>query len=283
MKYLTILILLFASTLCRAEDTVLDFPQGITWDEYPLPLSGGVLRSTVASGVPWTVALNNDKVAVAPYQFATRIGDSTTHTFSNFQRMIKGYNGVRYVRKIENGYLVGYNGWKDGGSVWWFNETADSGYIVCDNAIPKAIIELNGKFFVIDGHEYISRGRGQVIYLDKNKQGKWASVRTIRLPSAPICVAQNNDNAYILTETDVIRFTAERGTKLFFKSPVFWGMLAPNSVVINNDNLYIGLVGGILSISNFTGFEDPLNKEWEIRWFKPDPKDSTSINQLFDK
>jgi hypothetical protein len=155
------------------------------------------------------------------------------------------FGGQQVNLKVENGWLVGFDRGEWGGNLFWFNEEGTEYKMITGGNIEN-LFEINGEFYVSEGLAHMSMDSGQLFKLEvKNKE--WRIQKKVNLPNAPYSTTLTSDNEFlIVTSKGVLKVNKEFEIETLVEQG-FWSIyLHPNSILIKDKNIYIGMRGGIL-------------------------------------
>lgn len=193
------------------------------------------LLSLDASGLITAQNKNVEFVTVDTLPFEIAI-DSTEDMY-----FVKGY---RTVMKVYNGYLVGINKGEWGGYLRWYSPEGDSSYTITGGKVNQ-IFTFNSKIFVAEG---IPAYGSDYIWEMNDSAGYWKIGREIKLPSSPFLALNYNERMIIITNNDIFFFDGSDDLD-FIKKNGFWDTLYPQSAIVLNDDLYVGMRAGVYKIN----------------------------------
>lgn len=168
------------------------------------------------------------------------------------------FGGFRIVKKVGNGYLVGLNKGEFGGSLHWFSSDGDSSYRI-SRGLVNYIFENNGKIFIAHGLAHMGSDDGginEMVFADE----KWKIGVGIDLNYNPQVFLPFKKQVLMVTSKTILLFSGLHKIK-YIKKDGFWDILYPQTAVLINDELYVGMRGGIYKI-NLTSRKE--------QWLMPD-------------
>lgn len=229
------------------------------WKSYPTPQMDSVFKYN-NSDTTWFVTLSKSGKVLAENKIARWLSPDKlpfkTAVDTNPPYKIRGF---QTVKKVVNGYLVGYNRGEWGGDLSWYSGNGDSSYrILYSNVI--AITEINSTLFLIEGLAHLSYSGGSICQLQQDINNKWQVIKKIDLPSAPSVIAYYNNKLLIIATDDILIFDGYEKLESL-KTEGFWGILYPQSAVIVDDTLYLGMRKGIYKFNLKTKEEKWLTPE----------------------
>ncbi|PHR47655.1 MAG: hypothetical protein COA32_06785 [Fluviicola sp.] len=159
--------------------------------------------------------------------------------------------------KIENGWLVGFDKGEWGGSLFWFNEKGTQ-YEKITSGNIKNLFKINGEIYVTEGLAHLSLSSGQ-IFTVKSLDGKWSVDKKVDLPNAPYATTLTAASEFlIVTSKGLLKVDKNFNTETLIDEGLWWGLLYPNSILIEGQTIYIGMRAGILK----TQINDIHKQEW---------------------
>ncbi|WP_316792152.1 hypothetical protein [Pedobacter frigoris] len=225
------------------------------WKSSPVPVSPDSLLKYNYSKT-WFLSIKNDEV------FATTTeGKTATAPFLILEPTPAFDQFYRYVAKVDDGYLIGFNGGEFGGSLYWYSKDGERFYKVSNHSVIQ-YIKRGNKLYAIEGLTHMSVSEGSIIEL-KKISGKWTAERYVELPLGPTAVALDKKGSFIvMTSSSLLRINKnKRVTTLIDKG--FWAIYlypGPESIKVKNDTFYVGLRGGVFKYN-------PATKKQE--WLMP--------------
>ncbi len=118
-----------------------------------------------------------------------------------------GLGGIRHVRAVDDGWLVGFDAAEVGGALWWFDKTGEHRTKLSDgNVIGFALLGAQG-IVALTGFARGGFSRGQVLRV--RRTSAWAAASWLDLDSAAEAfVLESRDALLVLTTTGIFRLTA---------------------------------------------------------------------------
>lgn len=228
------------------------------WKSFPIPSTDSVF-SYNSSHFTWYVSLSKDGKVVVENKVATWLSPDTL-PFATTTDLNPPYKklGFRTIKKVDNGYLVGYYRGEWGGELYWYSEKGDSNYKIT-SACVRSIGEMDSKLFMVEGLAHLSSSSGSINQLEF-KKNRLVIVRSIELPSAPEVSLLYGNKLFIVTSDEIVSFDGGKRIDILRKNG-FWGILYPQSIVITNGILYSGMREGIYKFNLKTKREEWLMPE----------------------
>jgi hypothetical protein len=225
------------------------------WKKYELPSEDAILQFN-NSATSWLLSLDPSGQVIAQNKIAKfpsvdslpfKIYFDTSKAFS--------WRGFRTVKKVDNGYLVGFNKGEFGGSLHWFSESGDSTYQISRGNVDY-IFEYKKKIYMVSGLFHMGKDRGGINEM-KFGDGKWKADQGIELPSKSDIIMAYKDRILIITTKTILFFDGTSNFD-FVKNDGFWDVLYPQSALVLNDELFVGMRGGVYKINLITKKEEWL-------------------------
>ena len=224
------------------------------WKKYDLPSDEDVLKYN-STGIGWLILLDPSGQVIAQNNIAKfpsvdtlpfKIPYDTTKVYS--------WRGFQTVKKVDNGFLVGFNKGEFGGSLHWYSEKGDSTYQISRGNVDY-IFEYKRNIYMVSGLFHMVTDHG-VINEMKFIKSKWKIDGGFELPSKSFIIMPYKDRILFITTKTILFFDGTDNFDLV-KKDGFWDVLYPQSAVIVNDDLFIGMRGGVYKINLNT-----KNEEW---------------------
>jgi hypothetical protein len=253
--YATIFFLTFCC-LSQAQQV----PDLTNWRLDTLPV-GDKIYAANQSENNWIFIKKDNKWQIEQNSFTKEKGDKFTFTADFIDRNLKEIKGSRFVKKIPDGFLVGLNKGEFGGGLYFIKIDGMDGYQMASSLNIHSIFEYNSRYFSIEGLSHLGGQRGQIIEIFKEDE-LWKYKSLTKLIEAPDLIADYNNEKIIVTSQYILRFGKDLKITEILKSPVYWGMLYPSSIIVDRNDIYLAMRHGILKIKAF----DTLP---EYEWYVP--------------
>lgn len=239
------------------------------WNTYPIPEN--IMGFNHAKN-NWFVYLDKNEI---------RVIDDYSNTYkqnlSNKKLPFKIEKlGIIDAVQVEDGYLVGFNRGEWGGELYWYSKNGKKNNEIVGSIFssPIQFIKRDNKIYAITGLSHMGMSNGNIIKIDK-EQKKWKVEEYIKLPDAPCAIQlDSKDNMLVFTSSGLYSIDKEANldtlsikirhpiiptievefpndTIIIKQKPInvhpkwLWGFLYPNSMVIQNDVVYVGMRGGV--------------------------------------
>jgi hypothetical protein len=216
------------------------------WKKHDLP-SGDLILEFNNSATSWLLSLDSSGQVIAQNKIA-KFPSADTLPFILYFDTIRSnsWKGFRTVKKVDNGYLVGFNKGEFGGSLYWFSEKGDSSYQISRENIDY-IFEYKNKIYMASGLFHMGRDQGGINEM-RFTDAVWKVDQRIELPSKPDIIMPYKDRMLIITTKTILFFDGTNNFD-FVKKDGFWDVLYPQSAVIFNDDLFVGMRAGVYRIN----------------------------------
>ena len=242
-------VLLFFITNCFGQKPVQK------WKRQDLP-SGDAILQYKNSLTNWLVTLDPSGQVIAQNKIA-RFPSADSLPFRLYFDTMRSYSwkGFRTVKKVVNGYLVGFNKGEFGGSLYWFSELGDTSYQISRENVDY-IFEYKKKVYMANGAFQMGTELGKINEMGF-ADGKWKVEQRIELPSKSHIILPYKERMLIVTTKAILLFDGTNNFD-FIKKDGFWDGLFPQSAVMLNDDLFVGMRGGVYKINLNTKSEEWL-------------------------
>jgi hypothetical protein len=232
-------------------------PKGWVIYRFPDEPDNSVLRCAAFSKREWQVTPEGEGVKISPYQ-ERRVQDSIP--FDIQLDAAADLAGDRHVKRVSDGWLVGYDAGEFGGALWWFGvDGSDRKKLSDDNVAGFADSSLG--VLALVGLAHMGTDYGKVLLVREGKQGN-RQVDTISdLGSAPTAFAMESGNSLIVATYDkIIRVLIPGGVEQILAPKD--GLPYPNSLTLSKAGvIHVGMRHFVLRLSPaIEGYKD----EWLI-------------------
>lgn len=146
-------------------------------------------------------------------------------------------------KRVDDGWLVGFNRGEFGASLYWFSADGNRNYKISEHQVVD-FITLPGGVYAIEGLAHLGMSGGSVIRIAREPWHlQWTANPVTKLPFAPYAVAVRSDNSMLVTLSDALVSVDTNGDVVSLLDEVPWGGLYPNSSVLSSDGqkLFIGM------------------------------------------
>lgn len=212
------------------------------WVEIPIPPEGQRADRLVweyagnYSPVSWHVSRRDDAT------IATRASRSTWAAGrpSFLPSPGKHDDGI-LAQRVDDGWLVAFNGGEFGASLYWYSIDGTSRYKISSDHIV-AFFQWKGRWHAIEGLAHLGSSNGTLVSLD-HLQGQWRAKTVKVLPGAPRTVAvTEGDDLLIALYDALVRVDAASNLRSLL-TPAPWSFFGPTSSAWDEHTgvLYIGM------------------------------------------
>jgi hypothetical protein len=209
----------------------------------------------------WVFSKSGENWEIVRDNFKREKGDSFPFSPEFIDKNLKEIKGNRFVKKTADGYLVGLNKGEFGGGLYFIKPDGLDGYEMAGYLNIHNIFEYNSKYFAIEGLAHLGGQRGQIIEIFK-EDTVWKYKSLTSLMEAPKLITDYKNEKVIVTSQYVLKFGNDFKVSEILKSPIYWGMLYPSSILIEKNDLYLAMRQGVLKIKQF-------NSTPEYEWYIP--------------
>ena len=226
------------------------------WKSYEIPTNQDTVYKYKSDKNDWIVSIdqneiyavewskNSSKISVPFFIKPTAIEERT-------------FRGKRFFMSVDDGYLIGFNRGESGGYIFWFSKDGTKNYKISDDNIVQ-FKNRDNKIYAIAGLEHLSMLEGSIIEIKKEK-GKWVSVEYLKIPTAPVAVELDTENnLVIVTSSSLLSVDTNKNLQILIAKGIWDSFLYPNSLVIQNETLFIGMRKGIFKYNLLTKKEEWL-------------------------
>lgn len=156
-------------------------------------------------------------------------------------KMTKAGKDQDAILDINDGQLIGTDHGEWGGKIEFLLKGTNDKRLIKEGNV-KFIFRFNNEIYFIEGLAHLSTSKGTMYRLDKSN-ATYSPVKVIEFEDAPEAMSVFGDNIYIACHESFF-IVKDLNKEAIFKD-TFWISLYPNSlVVIDENNVYLGLRGG---------------------------------------
>lgn len=240
-----------------------DLPPG--WVERD-PLVAGSDRWYAANHADdeWAVFLEDGRVSVRPWH--EREDDRGRLPFA----LAPDVNGAWSqeipwrvsVFRVDDGWLVGFDGGEWGGALWWFSPDGEDRYRISEDRI-KAFLSTEHGLLALEGLDHLGLSQGRILRFARGAGGRWEATLFVDLEDAPYAVAREDDGSLIVvTSRRLVRVRPDRTLDVLVDD-AFWSVLYSNSVVVGPSGaISIGMRGGVARVRKDV-------EAYRVSWLEP--------------
>jgi hypothetical protein len=258
MKFKLLIIFLSFYNFCISQ-----VPDLYNWKIDTLQNKNESRRNVQMTSIDWKFSKNGGKWEIVKNEHKLDTSDSLPVKAEPLLTKLSIDTRNRFVKKIRGGYLVGIWEWETNGFYFIKNDGL-SGYKIQG---PRHIrfhhfFEYNGKYYAFDGsaqaHELSHKGQIVELY---QKNNVWVFKSVSKMTENPEILVDYKNGKLVLTARSLLKFGKDIKPIEILQSPFFWGILFPSSMLINNNDLYIAMQGGVLKI---IAFDTNPSYEWWV-------------------
>lgn len=172
-------------------------------------------------------------------------------------------NGHRYVHRVDNGYLIGFNQGEFGGAIWWFSgDGRERKKIIREKS--KGFVEAKKGVFGIYGLAHMTTSRGGILKLEVDSSGEWSARKVAEFDKAPQAfLSENSGSILIVTTNSLVRYFTNGNQEALHRAS-HWSWIAPTSIVVDSVGvIYIGM-------RYFVARLTPSGKGYKEEWLVPE-------------
>jgi hypothetical protein len=241
-----------------------NLPSG--WTPYPTPKSGSETLRCANYSIrrEWRVSVSNGTLEIAVIPFER--GGAQSQVFkkqelpSGIQR-VKGMVGLQSTLKLQNGWLLGFDGGEFGGGLWFASDDGTTQMLNSENvhgfvATPRGVL-------VLAGLAHMGLDSGKVFVVPYTVKSSPDVKLLLELDGAPEAFTKVSDDLMLVVTTrGVSRVSSSGGSELLLRRDL--GLLYPNSVAATPDGvIYVGARLFVVRLS-------PHDGDYLEQWMLPD-------------
>ncbi|MBU2574776.1 MAG: hypothetical protein KKH28_11935 [Elusimicrobia bacterium] len=230
------------------------------WVLYPAPEADSAsLRCAGFSGSAWSVSLVGGNVKINPRSGAPV--DEPLPFEIRPKDTAAGLGGDRRVKRVKNGWLIGFDAGEFGGALWWFSANGGKRKkLIKENVL--GLVESSAGVLVLVGIAHFRTDKGEVLRARKNRKGDWQVTRLADLGGEPKAFAKESpDSLLVLTNHGLLRVLASGKVERLFTTR--YGGLYPNSMTLSKTGvIHFGM-------RHFVTRLTPADNAYKEEWFVP--------------
>jgi hypothetical protein len=210
------------------------------------------------SNEEYEVFLNNEnKVEYRDYEYRRVRGAELPFEITPKKDDRYAFEGRQVNLKVDTGWLVGFDKGEYGGNLFWFNEEGTNYEKIASGNI-KNLFEIDGQIFVTEGLAHLSISYGQIFKVER-KNNEWRIEKKVDLPNAPYATTLTKNNEFlIVTSKGLLKVNKKFEIETLVEEGFWRVYLYPNSILVDRQNIYIGMRGGVLR----TQMDKIENQQW---------------------
>lgn len=228
------------------------------WVLYPTPEADSAsLRCAGFSGSAWSVSLDGDDVRIKPLSGAP-IKDPLPFDIQT-KDTAAGLGGDRRVKRVKDGWLIGFDAGEFGGALWWFSaDGSKRKELMHENVL--GLVESSSGVLVLVGIAHMRTDKGGVLLVREDDKGGWRVERLADLGGEPKAFAKESpDSLLVLTTGRLLRvLTSGKAEQLLSTRYLY-----PNSMTVSKTGvIHVGM-------RHFVTRLTPANNAYKEEWFVP--------------
>ena len=259
-----LLMLLWTVLLVAGKVLAQNIPSG--WTPYPTPKnSSETLRcANYSIRREWRVSVSNGAIEIAVIPFER--GGAQSQVFKKQElppgiERVKGMVGLQSTLKLQNGWLLGFDGGEFGGGLWFAGNDGETQMLGGENV--RGFVETTQGILVLAGLAHMTLDSGKVFILPYAVKSPRDAKFLVELDGAPQAFTKVSDDAMLVVTTRGVSRVSSSGRS----EPLLhrdFSLLYPNSVAATPDGaIYVGMR---LFVARLT----PHAEEYLEQWMVPD-------------
>ncbi len=210
----------------------------------------------------WAFVRVGKRWQIKPQQLYRQRGDSAIIVNANAYLTPSIYRqSDHFVRRVDDGYLIGVDRGEYGGGLY-FSSLAGLGTYQIQNYLRiHEIVKFNQRIIATEGLAHMILNSGSL--LEVYKEGNWKVRKMAALPDAPAIVKPYKTGLLIIGHNYISLLTKDFQVLPLVKAPYSWGAFNATSALVDKDDLYLAIWGGVLRIKHFA--KSPIYKAGVIR------------------
>ena len=170
--------------------------------------------------------------------------------------------GHRHVKRVSDGWLVGFDAGEFGGALWWFSADGGSRKKLADDNVVGFADSASGVLALV-GLAHMGTDYGKVLLVRESQGGERRVEVVADMGAAPAAYAMESDGSLLVaTYEKLIRARTTGGVEQLH-APVN-GFIIPNSMTLSDGGvLHIGMRHFVLRLS-------PADGGYREEWFVPE-------------
>jgi hypothetical protein len=240
-----------------------NLPSG--WTPYPTPKSGSETLRCANYSIrrQWRVSVSNGtlEIAVIPFERGGAQSQVWKQELPLGIQRVEGMVGLQSTLKLQNGWLLGFDGGEFGGGLWFASDDGTTQMLNRENvhgfvATPRGVL-------VLAGLAHMGLDSGKVFVVPYAVKSPRDVKLLLELDGAPEAFTKvSDDTILVVTTRGVSRIRSSGGSELLLRREL--GLLSPNSVAATPEGvIYIGARLFVVRLS-------PHAAEYLEQWMLPD-------------
>ena len=164
--------------------------------------------------------------------------------------------------KAKEGWIIAYDEGEFGAAVYWFNDDGTKKQKISDLHINDFQAEGN-RILAVTGLAHMDSTQGSLVELEFNAK-RWILTELIKLDESAEAIVRIKKGEYVIVTTyNLIQVNLEKKVEILITPQ--WGTLYPNSIIIKEDTVYVGM-------RQFVARYKLTPKNQQIDWLIPTKK-----------
>jgi hypothetical protein len=157
-------------------------------------------------------------------------------------------NSCSNILSVDNGTIVGLDFGEYGGGINFIADNG-SGYRILGDNFRGFFTPNNRGYSIADDKKYVLTGSSHLVssgnlYELNFIKNKWEANMLMDFHSCPETFLAINEKMYVATDDSLVVVNDGKIIDTLVKN-AFWAGLYPNSMIYNNNSIYIGMRGGV--------------------------------------
>lgn len=219
-------------------------PNLTNWKIDTLPM-GDLIYKANQSKNNWVFVQSGGIWDIIQNPYSKHKGDSLPFSKKFINKKFKHFEGRKFVKKTTDGFLIGFNNGEFSGGLHFMDLKGHGVYEIEKGITINNFFEFQSKIYAIEGMYF-----GKIIEIFK-VNGFWKTQSVSNLYDIPKLIADHNNEKLIVGSQYIFKFGKDLKPIEILKSPFYWGILYPSSILIDNEVLYLSMRQGVLKIKKF--------------------------------
>lgn len=174
-----------------------------------------------------------------------------------------GLAGRRLAEKVDDGWIVAFNGGEFGAGLWWFSPDGKKRHKISDDHVVDLFPTGSG-LLALEGLAHGTMSIGKVARLSRGEGGRWKSEFLVNLRHAPEVATKAADGSLVVaTAARLLRVFPDTKKIEVIIGQESWGNLYPNSIATTpSGSIFVGMRHGITRVEKEGGL-------YRISWLMP--------------
>jgi hypothetical protein len=234
-------------------------PAGWVLYKFPDDPDSSVLLCAGFSEREWQVSSEGEGIKISPYRGGV-VQDPLPFNIQP-QDAAKGLAGDRHVKRINDGWLVGFDAGEFGGALWWFSADGSKRRKLAEDNVAGVADSSSGVLALV-GLAHMGTDYGKVLLVREGQEGDRPVEAIADLGSAPTAFAMESADSLIVATYDKIVKVMISGEVEQLLAPKE-GFPYPNSLTLSKAGvIHVGMRHFILRLS-------PAGEGYKEEWFVP--------------